>query len=84
MCVCVYLTHTFVLITNSDKKHRHSNGARSGQTGIPFGHIRRTGNNSTTTGLLPDGNKVIITFPIQEQDSRLVDIEFKTYIIMLL
>ncbi|XP_030299252.1 leucine-rich repeat-containing protein 9 isoform X2 [Sparus aurata] len=56
--------------TDKNKKHRHSNGARSGQTGIPFGHIRRTGNNSTTTGLLPDGNKVIITFPIQEQDSR--------------
>ncbi|XP_019132652.2 leucine-rich repeat-containing protein 9 isoform X2 [Larimichthys crocea] len=56
--------------TYKHKKQKHSNAARSGQTDITFRHIRRTGSNLTTTGLLSDGNRVIITYPNQEQDSR--------------
>ncbi|XP_044023700.1 leucine-rich repeat-containing protein 9 isoform X2 [Siniperca chuatsi] len=56
--------------TYKHKKHKHGNAARSGQTDITFRHIRRTGSNLTTTGLLPDGNRVIIMNPNQEQDSR--------------
>ncbi|GLD62379.1 leucine-rich repeat-containing protein 9-like protein, partial [Lates japonicus] len=52
------------------KKHKHGNAARSGQTDITFRHIRRTGSNLPTTGLLSDGNRVIITYHNQEQDSR--------------
>lgn len=67
------LTHTLVLIPNSDKKHKHVNATQSGQTDMTFRHIRRTGASLTTTGLLPDGNRLIITYPNQEQDSRLVN-----------
>ncbi|XP_070836208.1 leucine-rich repeat-containing protein 9 isoform X2 [Chaetodon trifascialis] len=56
--------------TYKHKKHKHGNAARSGQTDITFRHIRRTGSNLTTTGLLPDGNRVIITYPNLEHDSR--------------
>ncbi|XP_070776726.1 leucine-rich repeat-containing protein 9 [Enoplosus armatus] len=56
--------------TYKHKKHKHGNAARSGQTDNTFRHIRRTGSNPTATGLLPDGNRVIITYPHQEQDSR--------------
>ncbi|XP_070698683.1 leucine-rich repeat-containing protein 9 [Pempheris klunzingeri] len=55
--------------TYKQKKHKHSNAARSGQTEITLRHIRRTGSNLPTTGLLPDG-RVIIAYPNQEQDSR--------------
>ncbi|XP_028422571.1 leucine-rich repeat-containing protein 9 isoform X3 [Perca flavescens] len=52
------------------KKHKPGNAVRSGQADIPFRHIRRTGSNLPTTGLLHDGNRVIITYSSQEQDSR--------------
>ncbi|XP_056250018.1 leucine-rich repeat-containing protein 9 isoform X2 [Seriola aureovittata] len=52
------------------KKHKHSNVSRSGQTDITLRQIRRTGNNLPTTGLLSDGNRVIITYHNQEQDNR--------------
>ncbi|XP_040916935.1 leucine-rich repeat-containing protein 9 [Toxotes jaculatrix] len=52
------------------KKHKHSNAARSGQTDITLRHIRRTGSNMPTTGLLSDGNRVIVTYHNQEQESR--------------
>ncbi|XP_071353639.1 leucine-rich repeat-containing protein 9 isoform X2 [Trachinotus anak] len=52
------------------KKHKQSNVARSGQTDITFRHIRRTGSNLPTTGLQSDGNRVIIAYHNQEQDSR--------------
>ncbi|XP_035529277.1 leucine-rich repeat-containing protein 9 [Morone saxatilis] len=56
--------------TYKHKKHKHGNAARSGQTDITFRHIRKAVSNLTTTGLLPDGNRVIITYPNQEQESR--------------
>ncbi|KAG7238506.1 hypothetical protein INR49_030779 [Caranx melampygus] len=56
--------------TYKHKKHKNSNVARSSQTDIPLRHIRRTGNNLPTTGLLSDGNRVIIAYHGQEQDSR--------------
>ncbi|XP_039994007.1 leucine-rich repeat-containing protein 9 isoform X3 [Xiphias gladius] len=56
--------------TYRHKKHKHSNAARSGQTDITFRHIRRTGRNLPTTGLLSDGSRVINTYHNQEQDSR--------------
>ncbi|XP_051237082.1 leucine-rich repeat-containing protein 9 isoform X1 [Dicentrarchus labrax] len=56
--------------TYKHKKHKHGNAARSGQTDITFRHIRKAVSNLTTTGLLPDGNRVIVTYPNQEQDSR--------------
>lgn len=71
------LIHTRVLIPNSDKKHKHVNAAQSCQTDMTFRRIRRTGTSLTTTGLLPDGNKVIITYPNQEQDIRLVNTKSK-------
>ncbi|KAM7375862.1 hypothetical protein PAMP_005628 [Pampus punctatissimus] len=52
------------------KKHKHSVAARSGQSDMTFRHIRRTGSNLPTAGLLPDGNRVIITYSNQEQDNR--------------
>ncbi|KAM9341102.1 leucine-rich repeat-containing protein 9 [Symphorus nematophorus] len=56
--------------TSMNKKHKYGNAARSGQSDITFRHIRRTGSNLTNTGLLPDGNRVVISYPNQEQDSR--------------
>ncbi|XP_038584816.1 leucine-rich repeat-containing protein 9 isoform X3 [Micropterus salmoides] len=56
--------------TYKQKKPKHGNGSRGGQTDITFRHIRRTGSNLGTTGLLPDGNRVIVINPNQEQDSR--------------
>ncbi|KAA8582195.1 hypothetical protein FQN60_008935 [Etheostoma spectabile] len=56
--------------TYKHKKHKPGNAVRSCQADIPFRHIQRTGSNLPTTGLLHDGNRVIITYPIQEQDSR--------------
>ncbi|XP_041810349.1 leucine-rich repeat-containing protein 9 [Chelmon rostratus] len=56
--------------TYKHKKHKHGSAARNGQTDITFRHIRRTGSNLTTTSLLSDGNRVIITYPNLEQDSR--------------
>ncbi|XP_068582596.1 leucine-rich repeat-containing protein 9 isoform X2 [Cebidichthys violaceus] len=50
--------------TNKHKKHRHSNAVRNGQADNTFRHVQRTG------GLLHDGNRVVITYPSQEQDSR--------------
>ncbi|XP_059209989.1 leucine-rich repeat-containing protein 9 isoform X3 [Centropristis striata] len=55
--------------TYKHKKHKHGSAARSGQADISFRHIRRTGSNLPTTGL-HDGNRVIITYPSQEQESR--------------
>nr|XP_033499540.1 leucine-rich repeat-containing protein 9 [Epinephelus lanceolatus] len=52
------------------KKHKHGNAVRSGQADITLRHIRRTGSNLPAQGLLHDGNRVIITYPGQEQDSR--------------
>ncbi|XP_054470363.1 leucine-rich repeat-containing protein 9 [Anoplopoma fimbria] len=56
--------------TYKHKKHKHGNAVRNGQADITFRHIRRTGSNLPTTGLLHDGNRVIINYPTQEQDSR--------------
>ncbi|XP_074516923.1 leucine-rich repeat-containing protein 9 isoform X1 [Sebastes fasciatus] len=58
------------LHTYKHKKQRHGNAVRSGQADITFRNIRRTGSNLPNTGLLHDGNRVIITYPSQEQDSR--------------
>ncbi|XP_062296863.1 leucine-rich repeat-containing protein 9 [Scomber scombrus] len=57
--------------THKYRKHKHSNAGRSGQSDITLRHIRRTGSNLPTTGLLLDGNRVIITYPNQEQDSSI-------------
>uniref|UniRef100_UPI0037E8E735 leucine-rich repeat-containing protein 9 n=1 Tax=Semicossyphus pulcher TaxID=241346 RepID=UPI0037E8E735 len=56
--------------THTNKRNKLLNPPRSIQTDIAFRHIRRTGSNLPTTGLLPDGNRVIIAYPNQEQDSR--------------
>uniref|UniRef100_UPI003AAD219B leucine-rich repeat-containing protein 9 n=1 Tax=Centroberyx gerrardi TaxID=166262 RepID=UPI003AAD219B len=56
--------------TSKYKKHKHGSAARSSQAEITFRHMRRTGSSLPTTGLLADGNRVIITYPNQEQDSR--------------
>ncbi|XP_053191128.1 leucine-rich repeat-containing protein 9 [Scomber japonicus] len=57
--------------THKYKRHKHSNVGRSGQSDITLRHIRRAGSNLPTTGLLLDGNRVIITYPNQEQDSSI-------------
>ncbi|KAI3367720.1 hypothetical protein L3Q82_026558, partial [Scortum barcoo] len=59
--------------TYKHKKHKHGNAARGGQTDFTFRHVRRTGSNLTSTGLLPDGNRVFVTYPSQEQDGRWVN-----------
>ncbi|XP_056283145.1 leucine-rich repeat-containing protein 9 isoform X3 [Pseudoliparis swirei] len=57
--------------TCKHKKHKHGNAVRSGQADMTFRPIRRPGNNLPTTGLLHDGtNRVIVTHPSQEQESR--------------
>ncbi|XP_029316164.1 leucine-rich repeat-containing protein 9 [Cottoperca gobio] len=56
--------------TYKHKKHKHSSAVHRGQADITLRHIRRTGSNLPTAGLLHDGNRVIITYPSQEQDSR--------------
>ncbi|XP_041669217.1 leucine-rich repeat-containing protein 9 [Cheilinus undulatus] len=57
--------------TYTNKRNKHVNAPRSIQTEINFRHSRRTGSNPPTTGLLPDGTRVIITYPNQETaDSR--------------
>ncbi|XP_029349892.1 leucine-rich repeat-containing protein 9 [Echeneis naucrates] len=74
-------THGHDLLSNSmdeaqtpymykHKRHKYSNVARSGQTDVTFRNSRRTGNNLPTTGLLSDGNRLIITYHSQEQESR--------------
>ncbi|XP_034531605.1 leucine-rich repeat-containing protein 9 isoform X2 [Notolabrus celidotus] len=55
--------------TYTNKRNKHVNAPRIPQTDINFRHIRRTGSNLPTSGLLSDGNR-IITYPTQEQDSR--------------
>ncbi|KAM6969606.1 leucine-rich repeat-containing protein 9 [Tautogolabrus adspersus] len=52
------------------KRNKNVNAPRSVQTDINFRHVRRTGSNLTTATLLPDGNRVMIMYPNQEQDSR--------------
>ncbi|XP_075964574.1 leucine-rich repeat-containing protein 9 [Anarhichas minor] len=56
--------------TSKYKKHRLGNAVRSGQADNTFRHVQITRSNLPTTGLLHDGNRVIITYPSQEQDSR--------------
>ncbi|KAK9533678.1 hypothetical protein VZT92_008781 [Zoarces viviparus] len=52
------------------KNHRLGNAVRNGQADNTFRHARTTGSNLPTSGLLRYGNRVIITYPSQEQDSR--------------
>ncbi|XP_074547471.1 leucine-rich repeat-containing protein 9 isoform X2 [Halichoeres trimaculatus] len=56
--------------TYTNKRSKHFNDPRIHQTDTNFRHIRRTGSNLPTSGLFSDGNRVIITYPSQEQDSR--------------
>ncbi|XP_040925180.1 leucine-rich repeat-containing protein 9 isoform X2 [Betta splendens] len=56
--------------TYKQKKHKCSNAARSTQTDVSFRRPRRTGSSLPTPGPLSDGNRGIITYPSQEQDSR--------------
>ncbi|KAM4625879.1 leucine-rich repeat-containing protein 9 [Polymixia lowei] len=56
--------------TSKHKKPKQSSATRGGQAEITFRHVRRTGSSLPSTGLLSNGNRVIITYPNPEQDSR--------------
>ncbi|TNN84208.1 Leucine-rich repeat-containing protein 9 [Liparis tanakae] len=57
--------------TYKHKKHKQGSAVRSGPADMTFRPVRRPGNNPPTTGLLHDGtNRVIVTHPSQEQESR--------------
>lgn len=67
------IIHTTVLISISDKKQKHSsaaNHARSAQAEMTFRQIRGMASTLPSTGLLPNGYRVLITN--LEQDSRWV------------
>ncbi|XP_041710981.1 leucine-rich repeat-containing protein 9 isoform X1 [Coregonus clupeaformis] len=59
--------------TPKHKKQKHSSAAnhvRSAQVEMTFRQIRGTASTLPSTGLLPNGYRVLITNPNQEQDSR--------------
>ncbi|XP_075874195.1 leucine-rich repeat-containing protein 9 isoform X2 [Nelusetta ayraudi] len=55
---------------HKSKKQKQVNAAQNIQTDMTFRNMRRSGTGMTTTGLLHDGGRVILSYPNQEQDSR--------------
>lgn len=65
-------TKTFVWISKSGKKQKQVIAAQNIQTDMTSRSRRRSGTGLATTGLLHDSARVILSYPNQEQDNRLV------------